>query len=229
MTRSMFLLSLALLAVALSPSTVRAGGLVGSAEELRGDARQLEARWWSEVNANPHSLDSQAALLLWGQTLAALPQPARGSAAWRELLATTKNGWSQRAVLWRLRGQLLREGQIEEATALPLTVGSPRTWLGIGPFGRTGATALHRSYPPEAAFDPGARYDVDGIDVAWRPVHVAAGSTTISPLDEWRRRGGAYYLRSVFTLDAPFEGLLQTAGGGSLRVWIDGVEVCTVD
>lgn len=209
---------------------VQGADLVGSPEELRGDIEGLEARWWRTVNDAPDSLEAQAALFLWGQSLGALPAPARDAAAWRELYdAIGSNGWSQRAALWQLRHHLRREGNVPEAQALPITAGSPRNWFGIGPFGRTGSTALHRSYPPEAAFDRAARYDVDGLEVFWRPVHVADGSTSIQPGDEWRRRGGAYYLRSVFSLDADFEGLLQTAGGASLRVWIDGTEICTVD
>ncbi len=230
--RSLVAPFLACLGSALLAPPVHAGprDLVAAPELLRGDLDALAARWLEILHADPTSLEAQAVLLLWDGTLERMPGARPGSEVWRELRERAgSNGWSERMLAWQLRHQLFREGKFTEAiTGVDLTVGSPRPWIGIGPFGRVEAVALLDDFPPEVQFEPRGEYEGTERKVAWRAVH-AGNEPRLQPRDEWGSGGAFYYLRARFRSDAIDAALLQSMSAGSYRIWLDGVPIATVD
>ncbi len=204
--------------------------LVASPEARRGDVAALAARWFASVREDPDSREAQAILFLWGRHIPAGAAPAPASSAWRDVLAKMNaNGWSSRQVLWNLHRQLLAEGDLDAAAAIDLEAGSPRKWLGIGPFGRAMNTALHTTYPPELEFDPEAAYEGTDSEVRWRDVYLPESETRLDPASEWARQGAIYYLRARFALAADADAIVQVSGEGSFQVFIDGERAALAD
>ncbi len=205
--------------------------LLNSPHEHSGDIEALRDDWWQILSSDPNSSAAQMVLLLWDQKLSLHPGSPITAAQWRALSdRTTENGWTHRMLSWRLSAALKSDGEFATADALGMTRGAPRNWIGIGPFGRRAAAALHRSYPPEIRFDPAAEYPgSDERSVAWRDITVAAGDTRLYPSAEWGKQGAMYYLRSRFSVDDTVRGVFQFASSGSYRVWLDGRNILTTD
>lgn len=202
-----------------------------------GDLDAVAAHWWETMLANPDTLETQFRLFAWDEAVGDRPGFARGSQDWRTLLDSlaAESGWSLRRVRGQLAQQLRVEGAPAESLAeLRLDAGSPRRWLTIGPFGQEAATGLFRSYPPETEFDANATYSTRHRELRWREIRSQEHDTRVdlnygAGSGAWRRGGGIHYLRTRFAFAEEFLGLFVVGGDASLRVWMDGVEICTRD
>ncbi|MFN0060268.1 MAG: hypothetical protein ACKVX7_17555 [Planctomycetota bacterium] len=205
--------------------------IIGAEDERRGDVESLLAKWWKHITAEPDSAVSQALLTLWPERLALSPGVGPSAREWEELeRQVAANGWARELVLARRIAALREEGQLETARALDHPAGTPRRWLGIGPFGHDGPAALHAIYDPELRFDVSApAIGTEDWPVSWRGVFVAANDATLTPNECFGRSGAAYYFRSCITVATPTRALIELSTSGALRLWLDGVELALLD
>lgn len=204
-----------------------------------GDLETLRDEWWREILADPNSLESQARLLLWRRIFATRSHPAVSAAEWDRLAERiTENGWSRRVVEWRSLEAHEREGLSPEERRVAharLARGTPSRWAGVGPFGVAESASLWRPVGPEL-FGGADRFDSDtdfsdsrGRTVRWREVRTFDEESRVSPRQSFARPGAVFFFTASFDTEVDQTLWLQAVGRGSLRIWVDGVEVLTVD
>ncbi|MFQ5655625.1 MAG: tetratricopeptide repeat protein, partial [Planctomycetota bacterium] len=234
--RRPILLAVVLASLATTAATGAGAGagqetpLVAPAPLRAGDPAALRELWWSILESEPGSLESYWILQHWQQFLALEAKRPAERERWSRLRARLDdNGWTHRLAGWLLHEELLREGDLGAAEELGMTVGSPRRWIGVGPFGRHRATGLHRLFSPEKGVAGGASHEGTHGAVTWRPLEAPPRDTRLRPREQFSRQGAIYFLRARFGVEAAVEGILQAASGGSFRLFLDGKELFVVD
>ncbi|MBL8858775.1 MAG: DUF3857 domain-containing protein [Planctomycetes bacterium] len=132
------------------------------------------------------------------------------------------------AALATLQAECLRNlGRCDEAFALSRSLGYVTDWRVVGPFDNERGKGFSAKNPPETSIDFGARYKGKAREVAWRDNPVPDDPLGRLHLDEMLRpsQQGLAYLTTAVRSTAELECVLNLSSNGSLKVFVNGLEV----
>ncbi|MCU0724371.1 MAG: hypothetical protein MUE73_01060 [Planctomycetes bacterium] len=131
--------------------------------------------------------------------------------------------------LRRYVSERLRErGEIDRAEALAPDRGHALHWVVGGPFGIEVPSGIDRRFGPDESLDFARPYREAGRDLRFLPLPLD-DDRTIEPFDVLPEGRGVFFAVAQVRSDAARPALLRVVSGGTLRVFVNGVEALRMD